>query len=96
MSRSSRFLSIAVLAVAAAASAFSSAAVAFGDYVVAAVHRAWGFMMDGFGPEVSVKPMSPSQRKPSVALVAAKAFVLRMVKRYRPNVTPMWRMCPST
>ncbi|MES2685748.1 MAG: hypothetical protein V4706_02940 [Pseudomonadota bacterium] len=31
-----------------------------------------------------------------VAFVQAKAFVLRKMKRERPQVTNDWRMCPST
>lgn len=95
MFRSSRLFSIAVIACAAAAGAFASAAVASRDYVVAAVHRAWDFVLDGLQVAAAVQPVSPSQREPSVALVAAKAFILRLVKRERPQVTPMWRMCPS-
>lgn len=96
MSRSSRLFAIAAIACAAAAGAFASVAVASRDYVVSAVHRAWDFVLDGFRMEASVQPASPSQREPSVALVAAKAFILRLVKRERPRVTPLWRMCPST
>ncbi len=95
MSRSSRLFAIAAIACAAAAGAFASAAVASRDYVVAAVHRAWDFVVEGLRVTPAVQPVSPSQREPSVALVAAKAFILRLVKRERPRVTPMWRMCPS-
>lgn len=95
MSRSSRLFAIAAIACAAAAGAFASAAVASRDYVVAAVHRAWDFVVEGLRVTAAVQPVSPSQREPSVALVAAKAFILRLVKRERPRVTPMWRMCPS-
>lgn len=31
-----------------------------------------------------------------VALVQAKAFVIRLAKRERPVITTTWRMCPST
>lgn len=30
-----------------------------------------------------------------VALVQAKAFVMRLAKRERPMITSTWRMCPS-
>ncbi|MBV7457319.1 hypothetical protein KW843_22755 [Acidovorax sp. sif1233] len=96
MSRSSRLFAIAAIACAAAAGAFASVAVTSRDYVVSAVHRAWSFVLDGFRVDAVVQPASPNQREPSVALVAAKAFILRLVKRDRPRVTPMWRMCPST
>lgn len=36
-----------------------------------------------------------SMQAPSVRLVQAKAFVLRLAKRERPVVTSAWRMCPS-
>jgi hypothetical protein len=31
-----------------------------------------------------------------VALIAARQFVLRQVKRERPQLSPTWRMCPSS
>ena len=96
MSRSTRLFAIAAIACAAAASAFAAAAVASRDYVVTAVHRAWDFAVDGFRVSAEVQRDSPRPDKPRVQLVAAKAFILRMVKRERPNVTPLWRMCPST
>ncbi len=96
MSRSSRLFAIAAVACAATASAFMAVAVASCDYVAATVHRAWDFVLDGIRAAPAVQPVSLGQREPSVVLVAAKAFILRMVKRERPRVTPMWRMCPST
>ncbi|MEO8021084.1 hypothetical protein [Polaromonas sp.] len=36
------------------------------------------------------------EAQPAVMLVQAKAFVLRLAKRERPEVTGSWRMCPST
>ena len=96
MSRTSRLFAIAAIACAAAAGAFVSAAAASRDYVVAAVHRAWDFVIDGFRVRADVQRASPSQDKPRVRLVAAKAFIMRLAKRERPRVTPLWRMCPST
>lgn len=95
MSHSSRLFAIAAIACAAAAGAFVSVAIASRDYVVAAVHRARDFVLDGVRLEAVVQPASPSQREPGVVLVAAKAFILRLVKHERPRVTPMWRVCPS-
>lgn len=90
MYRSSRFVSLVALACVAAASAVSAAV----DRVVSAVSygidrllRAW---VELFQPQA--KP--PSQEKPRVALVASKAFVLRVFKR-RPSVHPSWRLCTS-
>lgn len=34
-------------------------------------------------------------RAPSVLLVAAKSFVLRLVRREAPRIENTWRMCPS-
>lgn len=42
-----------------------------------------------------VAPKEAEAKAPAVLLVRAKAFVLRLVKRERPVVTPSWRMCPS-
>ncbi len=36
------------------------------------------------------------ESQPAVMLKQAKAFVLRLAKRERPEVTGSWRMCPST
>lgn len=95
MSRSLRFLSIAAIACAAAAGAFMSAAIAFRDYVVSVVHRAWDLVAGSWRLDVGVHPELPSQERPRVALVMAKAFILRLMQRGRPRVPPLWRMCPS-
>lgn len=47
-----------------------------------------GFKLAGGRPEVKNRPM--------VAFVQAKAFVLRLAQRKRPEVFGGWRMCPST
>lgn len=79
MYRSSRFLAIAAIACAAVVSAVSD-----GFYRLMA---AWS---EPFHPQAAV----PGQEKPRVALVAARAFVGRVLKR-RPWVHPSWRLCPS-
>lgn len=83
------------LAIAAAAGAFASVAVASRDYVVSAAHRACDFVLYCMDMRPGAQAESPGLYKPRVALVAGKAFVLRLVKRERPRVTPLWRMCPS-
>ncbi|UCV01153.1 hypothetical protein [Acidovorax radicis] len=91
MYRSSRLVSLVAVAFMAAASAISVAAdrvVSAVSYGVVRLLTAW---VEPFQPQV--KP--PSQEKPRVALVAAKSFVARVLKR-RPSVHPSWRMCPST
>lgn len=56
------------------------------DFAVKAVNTA--FQMDKQAQDV---------RSPAiVALVQAKAFVIRLAKRERPVITSTWRMCPST
>jgi len=88
--------SLIAIALIAAAGAFASVAIASRDCVVSAVHRAWDFVLDCVAPQAREQPVAVSDRNPSVLLVAAKAFALRLGKRERPRVTPMWRMCPST
>ncbi len=98
MTRSSRFFSVLAVACLAAASAFSAAA----DHLMSAADRVVGAVSRGFDRLIAawVEPFQPqvkpsSQEKPRVALVAAKSFVARVLKR-RPSVHPSWRMCPST
>lgn len=42
------------------------------------------------------KQAQDSRMPAIVALVQAKAFVIRLAKRERPVITTTWRMCPST
>ncbi len=48
----------------------------------------FGFKLAGNGGGSSCGPAA-------VMLVQAKAFVLRLAKRERPELTSSWRMCPS-
>lgn len=91
MYRSSRFVSLIALACMAAASAVSAAA----DRVVAAVSYGIDRVLSAWVEPFQLQAKPPGQEKPRVALVMAKAFVLRLAKRERPNITPRWRMCPS-
>lgn len=90
MYRSSRFVSLIALACMAAASAMSAAAARVVSAVSYGIDRLLSAWVEPF--QLQAKP--PSQEKPRVALVMAKAFVLRVLKR-RPTVHPSWRMCPS-
>lgn len=90
MYRSSRFVSLVALACVAAASAMSAAV----DRVVSAVSYGIDRLLIAWVEPFQLQPKAPSQEKPRVALVAAKAFVLRVLKR-RPTVHPSWRICPS-
>jgi len=94
MFRSSRFAFLA-LAVCAAAGAFVSDAVATRDYVVTSVARVWNLAISAFVGTAQLQPKSPSQAQPRVALLAARSFLARMLRRDRPVVTTRWRMCPS-
>lgn len=90
MYRSSRFVSLVAMACMAAASAMSAAV----DRVVAAVSYGIDRVLSAWVEPFQLQTKAPGQEKPRVALVAAKAFVLRVLKR-RPTVHPSWRMCPS-
>ncbi|MBT9513248.1 MAG: hypothetical protein IV104_12955 [Acidovorax sp.] len=90
MYRSSRFVSLIALACMAAASAMS---VAVGR-VASAVSNGIDRVLSAWVEPFQLQAKAPGQEKPRVALVAAKAFVLRVLKR-RPTVHPSWRMCPS-
>ena len=90
MYRSSRLVSIVAMACMAAASAISAAA----DRVVSAVSYGVVRLLTAWVEPFQAQAKPPSQEKPRVALVAAKAFVARVLKR-PPTVHPSWRMCPS-
>ncbi|RYF27557.1 MAG: hypothetical protein EOO23_07875 [Comamonadaceae bacterium] len=78
------------------------AAMALAHYVVAPVVYAavatcrWlkDFALDAF--KVVGGSGEGMGRPALVRLVQAKAFVLRLAKRERPELTGSWRMCPST
>lgn len=90
MTRSSRFFSVLAAACLAAASAFSATA----DRVVGAVSRGFDRLVAAWVEPFQPQAKPPSQEKPRLALVAAKAFCQRFFKK-RPSVHPSWRMCPS-
>lgn len=74
-------------------------AVDTGRSIVAAVRYGWDYMvLRAFSPPEPerYKSQAPVEARPRVALVKARAFMDRLVKRDRPTVTPFWRMCPST
>ena len=90
MTRSRILLSALAAACLAAASAISAAA----DRVVSAVSHGFDRLLSAWAEPFQTQTKAPGQEKPRVALVAARAFVLRVLKR-RPTVHPSWRMCPS-
>ena len=90
MYRSFRFVSLVALACAAAASAMSAAV----DRVASAVSYGIDRLLTAWVEPFQMQAKAPGQEKPRVALVVAKAYLLRVLKR-RPTVHPSWRMCPS-
>lgn len=72
-----------------------SAAVSTRDFIVSAARSGWARLSTWLEPSREGLPKSQAPSKPRVALVMAKAFVLRLAKRERHHVTPRWRMCPS-
>ncbi len=59
--------------------------------------RAWRWSIDAlFG---WLKPAEPEVYRnrpgPQLALIAAKQYLMRQVKRERPQLSPSWRLCPS-
>jgi hypothetical protein len=91
MYRSSRFVSLVALACAAAASAMSAAV----DRVASAVSYGIDRLLTAWVEPFQLQTKAPDQEKPRVALVAAKAFVLRFAKRRRPEIHEGWRMCAA-
>lgn len=90
MYRSSRFFSLVAMACMVAASAMTTAV----DRVVSAVSHGFDRLLSAWVEPFQLQTKALGQEKPRVALVAAKAFVLLVLKR-RPTVHPSWRMCPS-
>ena len=76
-----KFRLIAAAVIASIASAFT----ALRDFVVAP------FRLNGGGTRCIEQAV---QAQPSMGLVAAKAYLMRMAQRPRPIDTPLWRMSP--
>lgn len=92
--RSNRLISLAVVACMAAATACASAVSNAGQAIASTARYAWCRITSWLEPAAE-RPKSSVQTRPRVALVAARAFVGRLMRRERPTVTPRWRMCPS-
>lgn len=89
----SRFVSMLACAAAACLALVSYAFGAVERAVVATYHAAKDLVLDGF--KLAARKDDTSTL-PLIAFVQAKAFVLRLAKRERPEVSGSWRMCPST
>lgn len=83
---------LALSAACAAASFVCEHAVAAYRYTEASIKAAV------FGPTVQAPDVADQEpaSKPVVALRRAGSFVLRLLKREQPIITPTWRLVPST
>lgn len=94
-----RLSGLLLASAALALSAFSSAI----DTTVVAVYRmrrALNVVASFFGAAFDKLVMAvfhkSAPNKPAVLLMQAKQFVLRTIKRERPQIEARYRMCPST
>ena len=76
-------------------------AVAAALAVVSTFHRAYEavkFAVCGWIERTLPAPVraGTAEHRPAVALVAAKNFVLRFIRRETPRIESRWRMCPSS
>lgn len=93
--RSNRFLSFAIAACMSLAAGFTATAVSVGAAIAATALRCWDTITAWAWPPANQVPKSPGQTRPVVALVIARSYAERLLRRVRPNVTTGWRMCPS-
>lgn len=84
-------LAFAALACLSAAS-FAHATIVAPICAVARAVKAWA--ADGF--KLAARTDGEGFARPQVLFVQARAFVLRLAKRERPQLSGSWRMCPST
>lgn len=62
--------------------------------IVFAARAVKDWALDGF--KLATKDEGFGLGRPQVPFVQARAFVLRLAKRERPQLSGSWRMCPST
>lgn len=87
----SRFFMLAV----AGCLAFASIAYnAVASPMVAIARALKGWTLDGL--KLAAGSDGEGFARPQVLFVQARAFVLRLAKRERPQLSGSWRMCPST
>lgn len=86
----SRVLLAAACMLASAVSYFVTPAVGL---AVATCRKLKTLVLDGF--KLAANELE-SQRKPAVWRIQARAFIQRLAKRDRPELSGSWRMCPST
>ena len=88
------FLSFAVFACLAAASAAWSDGYAVVAAVRTVARNSWDYLMDRV-PITPSDPASEPAMRPGVVLIQARQFVARQIKREAPRVTQDCRMCLS-
>lgn len=66
-------------------------------FCVAAARSSWRWLSDlVLAPfKVAGDAVVKNLPGPAVALIAAKLYQLRQIKREKPQLSPSWRMCPS-
>lgn len=91
--RTSRMIAIAAIACAAAVGVIESVC----SYVGRAVGAVFHHGIDAIAAHLpaSADAKVEASARPRLALVSARAFWHRLIKRERPIVMPQWRMCPS-
>ena len=91
--KSYRLFSLILAAAAFCAAACITAAAPVVAVMHAAAHSIKNFILAG------VDLLGAASKAAAVSIVPfvqAKAFVLRLIKRDRPEVSSSWRLCPST
>jgi predicted MPP superfamily phosphohydrolase len=86
------FRNVLSLAVLACAAFVSSGVAAVQAIAVATYQSVKSWMLDGFKLMAAT---SDAHARPAITVVQAKAFVQRIIKRERPELSSSWRMCPS-
>ncbi len=92
MKSSLRFTSLIVAAAALCMAAASTAYRQTADAVCTFARAFKNVVLDGFKLAAQ---LDSGKALAVVPFVQAKAFVLRIIKRERPEVSTSWRMCPS-
>ena len=93
--RSRSFLTTLCMAVATAALAVTDTVATVATTCYVAFERAISWVVEHFTVAAKCFAQPLDVPRVAMALVQARAFVLRLAKRETPRVTPGWRMCPS-
>ncbi|WP_140838145.1 hypothetical protein [Variovorax guangxiensis] len=90
----SRLFGFASLAFAACLSVGAWSYACVKEPVAAIARTIKAIFLNGF--KLAARSYGEGFARPQVLFVQARAFVLRLAKRERPQVSGSWRMCPST